>query len=127
MTTELPNFHDGFFDGLWLGPNNLVHLFLRTADRRAFILELEGVNRLALTEVKQGNIILDLIVRTADAMTAADIQNTYGIDDDSPHVSRALAAAKDEQLQALEINPSYGAEGIILFRTWKLIPRLPQP
>ena len=102
-------------------------MFLTATDRTAFILELEGVTRLALTEVRQGNIIFDLAVRTADTLTATDIQYAYGMDADSPLVSKTLATAKNDQLQVLEINPSYGAEGIVLFKTWKLTPRLPQP
>jgi len=127
VADKLPNFHDGHFDGLWIGPNELVHVFLTTVDRKPFILELEGVKSMALTEVKQGNIILDLAIRSADELTPSDIQNVYGSDASSPQVSRALAAAKAEKLQILEINPSYGAEGTILFKSWKLIPRVAEP
>jgi len=126
MTGMLPNFHDGHFDGLWRGPNKLAKLFLRTVDQKSFSLELEGVQRLALTEVKEENIILDLVLRSADTLTSTDIESAYGLEAGSAQIQRALAAAKEEQLQILEINPSYGAEGTILFKAWKLAPRLPQ-
>jgi hypothetical protein len=40
---NIPNFHDGYFDGLPVGPNKLAHLFLRTQDGRAFTLALQEV------------------------------------------------------------------------------------
>ncbi|HWZ24877.1 MAG TPA: hypothetical protein VN037_06310 [Verrucomicrobiae bacterium] len=42
---------------------------------------------------------------------------------DNPTVAgNLLKAAVDKGFQLLEINPSDGAEGMILFRTWKLQP-----
>jgi hypothetical protein len=102
-------------------------MFLRTVDQKSFVLELEGVQRLALSDVKERNIILDLVIRATDELTHTDIETAYGIATDSPQVARLLATAKEDHLQALEINPSYGAEGTILFRSWKISPITSQP
>jgi hypothetical protein len=124
---KIPNFHDGYFDGLRLGPNQLVQIFLRTVDGKSFVLELEGVQRLAVGGVKEGNIILDLLIRTGDELTLTDIESAYDISTESSQVARWLASARESHLQVLEINPSYGAEGTILFRSWKIGPVTSQP
>ena len=61
---KIPSFHDGYFEGLWIAPNKLVKFFLRTADEQSFVLTLEGVQALTFTNIKQGNIILDLVFRS---------------------------------------------------------------
>jgi hypothetical protein len=60
---RIPNFHDGYFNGIWTGPDKRVQLFLRTVDGQSFVLSLEGVEALAFSDIKQGNIILDLVFR----------------------------------------------------------------
>jgi hypothetical protein len=51
---NIPNFHDGYFDGLRIGPSKLVNIFLRTQDGQSFILILQEVDALTLSEIKQG-------------------------------------------------------------------------
>jgi hypothetical protein len=123
---NVPNFHDGYFDGLWMGPNKLVHLFLRTVDEKPFTLVLQGVERLTLSEVKEGNIILDLVARDSKGMTLSDIKELYGVDADKPQATNLLNAAKERGFQLLEINPSYGAAGLALFQTFELIQGVSQ-
>jgi hypothetical protein len=50
---NIPDFHDGDFDGLWIGPSKLVKLFLRTPDGKSFVLVLKEVDALTLSEIKQ--------------------------------------------------------------------------
>jgi len=120
---KIPNFHDGYFDGLWIGPNKLVHFFLRTADQQPFVLILEGVQALALTDIKQGNIILDLVSRSSEELTHSDIEDSYGVGPDTSQVLSLLKTAKELGLQVLEINSSYGAQGLVLFQSCKLSQR----
>ena len=47
---DTPKFHDGHFDGLRIRPSKLVNLFLRTQDAKAFILVLQEVDALTLTD-----------------------------------------------------------------------------
>ena len=75
---------------------------------------------MSLTGTKQGNIILDLVSRVGSELTISDIEHLYGMPDDPVGVENLLKVAVQKGLRLLEINPSYGAEGLILFRDWKL-------
>ena len=46
MMIDLPNFHDGYFDGLWTSENKIVHLFLRTSNGKRSTIVLSDVERL---------------------------------------------------------------------------------
>jgi hypothetical protein len=122
-----PDFHDGHFDGLSIRPNKLVHLFLRTLDEQSFVLILEGVERLALTDFKEGNIIFELAFRTSEAITPSDIEQLYGVDAGSSQVVSQLKSATERGLQVLEVSSSYGAQGLVLFQSWELTRREAQP
>ncbi len=124
---EIPNFHDGYFDGIWVGPSKLVKIFLRTTDRQPFVLSLQGVQALIFTDIKQGNIVLDLVFRNTKEITHSDISELYGVSADSPQVVSLTKSATERGLQVLEINPSYGAQGLALFQTWDLIQREVHP
>jgi acetaldehyde dehydrogenase (acetylating) len=80
---NLPSFHDGHFDGLRIGPNKMVNLFLRTEDGKSFIVMLEAVDRLILSEIQQVDIILDLVFRSAGELTRADMAELYSVDADA--------------------------------------------
>jgi hypothetical protein len=124
---QIPNFHDGSFDGFWAGPDKLVELYLRQADGQSFVLILVGVERLSLTDVKGGNLIFDLVFRNTEEINPQDIAELYELDADSQVAANLLKAAKDRGLQVLEINPSYGAQGLALFKTWEISQREAQP
>lgn len=124
---NMPNFHDGHFDGLWIGPNKLLRLFLRIDAHQSFVLSLNGVQALTFSEVKAGNIILDLVLRDAQEVTPSDIEELYGVTADTPQAKTLLNNARDKNLQLLELNPSYGAQGLILFETWTLNERTDEP
>jgi hypothetical protein len=117
---NIPNFHDGFFDGFWLGPNKDVHLFLKTGDKLSYTLVLHSVQALTLSEVKAGNIILDLVFRSAGEMTSSDVAELYGVDANTDQVAKLLKTSVDKGLQILELNPSYGAQGLFLFDTCEI-------
>jgi hypothetical protein len=97
---------------------------LATADGQDFDLELGGIKKLRLDDMKEGNIILDVVFRSE--LTASDIQSLYGKDLDSSNAMRLLQTARSEKLQILEINPSYGAEALILFETLNIEQSSPQ-
>jgi len=120
---EIPNFHDGYFDGIWVGPNKLAKIFLRTTDRQSFVLSLEGVEALTFDDIKQGNIILDLVLRNTKEITHSDISELYGVGADAPQAVSLMKSATERGLQVLEINPSYGARGLALFQGWDLSQR----
>jgi hypothetical protein len=117
---NIPNSHDGHFDGLRIGPNKLVNLFLRTQDGKSFILVLQEVDALTLSEIKQGNIIFDLVFRSTGELTPSDIAELYSVDVDAPQATDLLRAKREQGFQLLEINASYGAEGSVLFQTFEI-------
>jgi len=119
---QIPSFHDGGFDGFRIGPDKQVQLYLTTVKRESFVLTLEGVEVMTLTDIKEGNIILNLVIRRDRELTICDIEQLYGMPNNPTVAGNLLKAAADKGFQLLEINPSYGAEGMILFRTWKLQP-----
>jgi hypothetical protein len=114
---NIPNLHDGYFEGFWTGPNKEVHMFLRALDGARFTVVMHGVDALSLSNIKQGNIIFDVLVRGAQDLTVDDIQELYGVARDSPMAAELLDLKVKESLQVLEINPSYGAQGVVSFRT----------
>ena len=117
---QIPSFHDGRFNGFRIGADKQVQLYLTTVERESFVLLLEGVEALTLTSIKEGNIILDLVIRSGHELTASDKEQVYGMGDTPTVVEKRFKAAVEKQFQLLEINPSYGAEALVLFRTWKL-------
>jgi hypothetical protein len=121
---NIPNFHDGHFDGLRIGQSKSIDLFLRTQDGKSFHLVLQDVDALTLTGVKAGNIIFDLVLRNNEQLTGSDMAELYGVDVDSPQATDLLNQKRDLGLQLLEINASYGAQGTVLFRTLEIRPSI---
>lgn len=117
---DIPNLHDGFFDGFRIKPNKVVQLFLRTSDEKTFAFILGGVRAMRISGVMNGNIILDVIVRSGQQITLADICEVYSLADAAPQAPALLAAAREQGLQLMELNPSYGAEGLLLFGSLEL-------
>jgi hypothetical protein len=117
---NIPNFHDGHFDGLRISPNKLVNLFLKTQDGQSLTLVLQDVDAMTISEIKQGNIIFDLVFRSAEELTSSDMAELYDVDVDAPQATDLLRAKREEGFQLLEINASYGAQGSVLFRTFEI-------
>jgi hypothetical protein len=104
---QIPNFHDGYFDGFWLGPHKFLHLFLRTVGEISYTLALQNVQALTLSGVKTGNIILDLVFRNAQETTSSDMAELYGVGIETPQAENLLRSAR-------EGGPSnLGAESVI--------------
>jgi hypothetical protein len=59
---NVPNFHDGRFDGFWIAADEAVLLFLR-AQGGAFYRDPSRRKRLSIAEIKEGNIMFDLVFR----------------------------------------------------------------
>ena len=114
---NIPSFHDGRFDGFWISADDAVHLFLRTQRGERFTLTLRGVERLNLSEVREGNIVFDLVFRDAEGLTISDMEELYRVDEGSPRAATLLKEARERGFQVLEINPSYGALALFMFQT----------
>jgi hypothetical protein len=120
MQMNMPNFHDGYFDGLWLGSDKFVRLFLRTCDHQSYTLTLQGVQALAISGVRAGNIIMDLVFRSAREITPSDVRDLYDVDSSTEQAAKLLKSTREKELQILELNSSYGAQGLLLFETCEI-------
>jgi len=114
---DFQSFHDGHFDGVRLEPDKTVHIFLRAANKDRYLLVLKGVEALTISGVKAGNIILDLVVRSAREATSTDVEELYDLDEGSERITKLLESTREKRLQILELNPSYGAQGLFLFES----------
>jgi len=75
---DLPDMHDGFFDGLWISENKSAYLFLRTYTGGRSTLVLKDVERIDVSNFKVGNIILDVVSVDPGELTVEHIQQLYG-------------------------------------------------
>jgi hypothetical protein len=92
---NIPNFHDGHFDGLRIGQGKSVDLYLRTQDGKSFNLVLQDVDALTLTGIKAGNIIFDLVLRNSEQLTRSDMAELYGVHIDAPQATDLLNRKRD--------------------------------
>ncbi len=118
---NMPDLHDGYFEGLWIGPDKDVHIFLRELNGNRITLILREVNALSLSGIKEGNIIFDVVVRGPQDLTLDDIEHLHGVSKNSSKASDLLDLMVKRELKVLEINPSYGAQGLVSFRAFELV------
>ena len=104
-----------------------MQFFLTIVTQQSFVLILAGVQRPTLTDIKEGNIILDLVLLGTEELTHSDVRDLYGGGSDTSQVLSLLKTAKEQGLQVLEINSSCGAQGLVLFQSWELSQRQVQP
>jgi hypothetical protein len=118
-------FHDGFLEGILLDDSS-AHIFLSTHQKDQFVFEASNVSRLNAEGFKEGNIIFEVLIRSAIELTLEDIEAVHG---GFPEVSRSRFATKglelalEKNLSLLEINPSYGATCLVLAATFDLCSR----
>jgi hypothetical protein len=121
--TSLPDLHDGFFDGAWVSADKGARVFVRTEVGERSTIVLSGVEALNITDLRGGNIIFDLVLIASDRLTVKHIEQAYALQSgDGEKSCRLLSNAQEQGLSALEINYSYGAEGIVLFRAVDIVP-----
>jgi hypothetical protein len=113
--TNLPDLHDGFFDGVWVSADKGARFFVRTTTEEPFTIVLAGVEALNITDLRAGNIIFDLVLVPSDKLTVKHIEQAYALSDGEKS-RRLFSNAQEQGLSVLEINSSYGAEGTVLFR-----------
>jgi hypothetical protein len=109
-------FHDGFFEGIWVR-GKTAHLFVATESRDPFVIVAEGVNALNVTGFKAGNILFEVVSRTSDEVTFMDLRPLYEFGDDAAGQTQGralLAKAQSQRWNVLDLNPSYGASGMVV-------------
>lgn len=119
----IPSFHDGSFDGVWIPGDNMAHLFLTTVDHERFTLVLDGVRAMHLENIREGNVVFDVILLDTGKLTESHIESLYELSNIARdgQIAALLAAARQESLRMLEMTTSYGAEGVILFKDIELL------
>jgi hypothetical protein len=118
-------FHDEFLDGLLLDDSS-AHIFLRTYQQERFVIEASNVAALNAGDFKLGNIIFEVLTRSANELTLEDIEAVHGPFPEvyrSHYAKRDLELALEKNLILLEINPSYGATCLVLAATMDLCSR----
>jgi hypothetical protein len=118
---DLPDMHDGFFDGLWTSENKKAYLFLRTYTGGRSTLVLKDLERIDVSNFKAGNIIFDVVFVDSGELTVEHIQQLYQFSD-SGKAQQFLEKAQDRGLRLLQVNPSYGADCTALFQTAEILP-----
>jgi hypothetical protein len=119
-------FHDGFFEGLWIPDKEIVHVFLSTSKKDRVTVVLTGVIMLKASGLKEGNIIFDVLTRDHDEITLQDIAELYELKPGhEPAVweHQLLEKASAQSFQMFELNPSYGGSCRILARTTEFMNR----
>ncbi len=119
---NIPDLHDGYFDGLWVCDNKRACLFVRAIDGKRWTICLSGVEALNIQNVRAGNIIFDIVAVPTATLTDAHLQEAYGLaKHETESARKLLAQAQEQSLAALELNSSYGAQGIVLYRDGKVV------
>lgn len=124
MSAYDSKFHDGFVDGFLIREPQVI-IFIRTDDNEAFALVADGVTRMRVDSLLQGNIIFDIVVRRGQDLNRNDV-DIYGFAASADGEKRAndmLQQLRTEDRVALEINPSYGCECFLIAQSVTLIPR----
>jgi hypothetical protein len=119
---EFNQFHDEYLDGLLIEGAD-AHVFLHTESGQKFVLEVSGVLSLRVDGFRQGNIILDVLIRNGDEITVHDIIGFFEFKEEAKALTK-LEEVRSKNLVVLEINPSYGATCTILAESVELLPRL---
>ena len=110
-------YHDGFFDGLWIQDEGTLQVYLRTSGKKRNTVALTGVVMLKVTGFKAGNIIFEVLTRDHNEITLQDIAELYDLPaghEPAKWEHQLLEKARQEAFQIFELNPSYGGSCLIL-------------
>ncbi|MGA2048717.1 MAG: hypothetical protein ABSG96_13535 [Terracidiphilus sp.] len=120
---EYNEFHDGWFEGLWI-EGETAYVFLATHEHERFVFCADGVAELTVDGVKSSNIIFEVLVRDPDEVVLQDLKTLYPLRGDSAAEAQAANLFEKVRLQKWriqEINPSYGAGCLILASSFDLL------
>lgn len=124
VASDLPDFHDGFLDGLFTHGSE-VRIFLRKQGGEKFTLVLHSVKLLRGDEFREGNIIFDVVLLGPDELDVSDVCELYQFSEEAMKtfsLTEWSTNAKGNGLKAVQISASYGCSVQALFREHELIP-----
>ena|ERR1700683_5449065 len=119
-------FHDGYFEGIWIPAKGTAHVYLATSDRQRSTAVLSGVVMVRVTGFREGNIILDVGTWGASEPTLEEIAILYDLKlahEPEAWELQLLERVRNESLCLFEINCSYGGECLILAESVQLLSR----
>ena len=119
---DLPNLHDGFFDGVWLSERDSARLFFRTEQGQRLTIALEGLDSMKVTNLWAGNIIFEVVYVRPEQLKAEHVRDALYDGAQAEIVENLLIKAKKSGLSALQVTPSYGAECTFVFKEASLLP-----
>jgi hypothetical protein len=116
--TNLPDFHDGFVDGVF-SFDSTVRIFLRSVTDDKFTLVLDEVDALRINDFKKGNIIFELRFLSPDQLDADFVFETHDYSEQHKKnfaLKDWIGKTQEKELTAIEITPSYGCSLLALFK-----------
>jgi hypothetical protein len=119
----LPDFHDGFVDGI-LVRGSSAHVLLRTVTEQRHTLQLNEVNTLRANNFRQGNIILEVNLLSVSQLDHSFVFQAYDHNDHSKQefvLEDWKRNAIEKRFVAIAITASYGCELLAVFRSHNLI------
>jgi hypothetical protein len=113
------NFHDGFLDGV-LVEEHTVQIFLRTDRHQRFMATAQHVTALCLNDFWEGNIIFDIEVFDFNEISIEDLAEAPR---GSQTAEQRLLEGRKLELLLIRINPSYGANLVMIASSFEVAAR----
>lgn len=124
---KYPQFHDGAFEGIVYDQRN-VYIYVSTLEKEHYVFICYDVDSLQAEELREGTIILDIVILSCSEITPEDIQVFYefkeGPEGESQR-NRGLESLRQENQVLFELSPSYGGIVRLLARSIELKKRSP--
>lgn len=111
-----PRLHDGWVAGLMVGDGE-ARVLLEDPEKRHYSLHLKALEKLVASDFREGNIILDVVVRPCrpdDGNMLARLSGLGSADRDAGFVAEFVERAVAEEALVVEVNPSYGCSLLAL-------------
>jgi hypothetical protein len=115
---SLPDFHDGFVDGVFLSGSS-ARIFLRTVKGDRFTLILNELEALRVNDLRKGNVVLEVVFLEPKQLDASVVFELYGYSDEHKKtfaLGEWVKEATRKGLTAIEIAPSYGCTILAIFK-----------
>jgi len=123
---NVEQFHDGALEGLLIEEGTL-HVFLRAQDGARSVAVVAGLVKLRASEVLEGSIIYEVLVRGPEEIGSAEIRDLYGASGGAANTEEFAESTareiRERKAEMLEINPSYGASCLALGAAVEILPR----
>ena len=116
-------FHDGSLDGLLI-EGKTAYIFVTNSEKQRYVFVALDVLALLANEIREGNIILELAVRPASDVTEEELSErarTHPPYSAGAMDTKMLERAREQNLTALTIDPSYGATCFVFAKSFKLL------